>query len=92
LEPKENIYGGLKRLGACTATQPKWKKKKVISNNDLSDSQKQEFKRQLDLLTTHASKLLAIDSDVYERSLEEIVFSLKSKGVLDENWKRGDKL
>jgi CD2 antigen cytoplasmic tail-binding protein 2 len=87
LEPKESLLKAIQRLGGLCAVVPKWKKVKTKSL--LTNEQKQEYKVALDQLTSHASKLLFTDPDVYERTFEEIVFMLKAQNVIDKEWEYG---
>ncbi|THU88408.1 hypothetical protein K435DRAFT_802687 [Dendrothele bispora CBS 962.96] len=75
LKKGESVLEALQRLGAETKKSSKSTKEKSLSNSDV------------ERITHLASNLMSLgDTDIYSKTYEEFVRSVRSSGIVDDSW------
>ncbi|KAJ3218732.1 hypothetical protein HDU67_004252 [Dinochytrium kinnereticum] len=95
LKQKESVAGAMKRLGANTAKQPAWKKKKAekAATTFTDDDTAKENAKELEQMISVTDKLIELGHyEVIDQRYESIVRRLRQADILSDDWSPGDPL
>ncbi|KAF8965251.1 hypothetical protein BDZ97DRAFT_1659296 [Flammula alnicola] len=89
LKKGETVLEALQRLGSKTKkAQPKRPKQKAAANNAMEvDKPQNNGPTYIEQITHLASNLMSLgDTDIYSKTYEELVRSVRSSGIVDASW------